>query len=130
MNPDRPPVEWTRERLWLLRTYFPTMFNKSLAKWIGCSERTLIRKARALGLSKVENFNQYRAYDISRIISEGVKRAYAEGRKTSTLKAGVRNNPDGEFKPGFKFTGEIEEKRKENIRRTFKRKKLIQIYKG
>ena len=106
------------------------MFNKSLAKWIGCSERTLIRKARALGLSKVENFNQYRAYDISRIISDGVKRAYAEGRKTSTLKAGVRNNPDGEFKPGFKFTGEIEERRKENIRRTFKRKKLIQIYKG
>jgi len=112
----------------LLRDFFPIMFNRTLAQWLGVSLRTLERKARELGLKKVDNFTQLRADDISRNISDKVKKAYAEGRKTSTFKKGVRNNPGGEFKPGFKFSGEIEEKRKENIRRTFKRGKLIQIY--
>ena len=114
----------------LLRDFFPIMFNRTLAQWIGVSQRTLERKARELGLQKVDNFAELRADDISQKISDKVKRAYAEGRKISNFQKGVRNNPGGEFKPGFKFTGEIEEKRKESIRRTFKRKKLIQIYKG
>ena len=128
MNPLRPKIEWTRERLSLLRDYYPTMFNAPLAKWIGCSVRTLERKASELGLKKVENFNEFRADDISRIVSEGVKKAYREGRKTSAFKKGVRNNPDGEFTKGFKFEGETEEKRKEKIRQTFKRRKLLSIY--
>lgn len=128
MNPHKRPINWTPERLKLLREYYPTMFTDALAKWIGCSVRTLQRKARELGLKKVDNFNQVRSADISRKVSDGVKRAYREGRKTSRFRKGVRSNPQGEFKPGFKFKGEIEEGRKEKIRETYRRKKLIQIY--
>ena len=128
MNPNRPAIEWTPERIKILRDHFPTMFNDALAKWIGCSVRTLERKARAMGLNKVPDFNTVRAYDISKRLSESVKQAYADGRMVSHFKPGVRNNPDGEFKPGFKFTGEVEQTRQDKIRRTYRRKKLLKIY--
>ena len=127
MNPQRPQIVWTKDKLFLIRTYFPTMFNKPLAKWIGCSERTLIRKARELGLEKVENFNEVRAYDISRLLSEKVKKAYADGRLVAPPK-GVRPMPEHEFKPGHQFSEEIEEARKEKIRKTYRRNKLLSIY--
>ena len=127
MNPQRPQIVWTKDKLFIIRTYFPTMFNKPLAKWIGCSERTLIRKARELGLEKVENFNEVRAYDISRLLSVAVKKAYEEGRLTPPPK-GVRPMPEHEFKPGHQFSEEIEEARKEKIRKTYRRNKLLMIY--
>ena len=46
LKKDHHGIVWTDEQLKLLRTYFPTMFNRSIAKWIGVSMRTLIRKAR------------------------------------------------------------------------------------
>ena len=128
MNPNRPAIEWTDERLRLLRDHYPTMFNAALAKWIGCSVRTLERKAAELGIRKVDNFNEVRAYDISKTVSEGVKRAYADGRMVSHFPKGVRSNPDGEFKPGFRFTGETESARIEKIRTTYRRKKILSIY--
>lgn len=128
MNPLRPAIEWTPERLKTLREHYPTMFNRALAAWIGCSVRTLERKARSLGLSKVPDFNTLRAYDISKSLSSSMKKAYAEGRKVSSFQKGVSNNPDYEFPPGFKFTGEIEEARKDKIRQTYRRKKLLKIY--
>lgn len=35
-----------------LKRYFPTTKNKELAELIGVSERTIVRKARELGLEK------------------------------------------------------------------------------
>ena len=40
----RKGITWTPQMLKLLCDYFPTMFNKPLAKWIGVSQRTLIRR--------------------------------------------------------------------------------------
>ena len=111
-----------------LRTYYPTMFNKALAAWLKVSIRSLQRKARELGLEKVDDFNQVRAEGISELLSDAVKKAYQEGRIVSQFKKGVRNNPDGEFKPGHKFNDEIEEERKDKIRKTFKKRKLLKIY--
>lgn len=128
MNPNRPPIEWTAERLNILRQYYPTMFNAALAKWIGCSYRTLERKAAELGLRKVDDFNAVRSYDISKLLSEAIKKDYAEGRRVSPFPKGVRSNPDGEFKPGFRFEGETEKARIEKIRMTYRRKKLLKIY--
>lgn len=112
----------------ILREYYPTMFNDALAKWLRVSVRSLQRKARELSLEKVENFNQVRADDISRMLSDALKKSYAENGHPCAFKPGVRNNPDGEFQKGHRFDGETEEKRKDNIRRTFKRRKLMQIY--
>lgn len=128
MNPKRPPIIWTETKLRLLRDYYPTMFNDALARWIGCSIRTLERKAAQLGIRKVEDFNTVKADAISRNISDKVKKAYAEGRKTTQFVKGVRNNPAGEFKPGHQYPEEIEEVRKEKIRRTYKKRKLLKIY--
>ena len=127
MNPNRPAINWTTDKIFILRTYYPTMFNDALAKWIGCSYRTLERKAAELGLKKVENFNEVRAYDISRLLSVAVKKAYADGRLVAPPK-GVRPMPEHEFKPGHKFSEEIEEARKEKIRKTYRRNKLLTIY--
>ena len=127
MNPNRPQIVWTEQRISLLRTYYPTMFNHALAKWIGCSQRTLERKAKELGIRKVDNFNEVRAYDISKLLSAAVKKASADGRLVAPQK-GVRPMPEHEFKPGHKFSEEIEEARKEKIRTTYRRNKLYMIY--
>ena len=124
----RNRVEWTPQMLKMLTDFFPIMFNKTLCKWIGVSERTMARKASELGLKKVENFTELRKDEYSQKVSEAVKKAYADGRKVSQFKKGVRNNPQGEFKQGFKFEGEIEAERVGNIRRTFKKRKLLSIY--
>lgn len=76
----------------------------------------------------MEDFNQVRGEGISELLSEAVKKAYREGRIVSQFKKGVRNNPDGEFKPGHKFEDRIEQERKDKIRRTYKKKKMLKIY--
>lgn len=127
MNPKRPPIAWTTEKLKLLREYYPTMFNDALARWLGCSVRTLERKAASLGICKVDNFNVVRADGISEKLSHAVKQAYADGRLVPPPK-GVSPMPEHEFQPGHIFTSEIEEARKDKIRRTYRKKKLLKIY--
>lgn len=126
--PNRRPIEWTPQMIKLVQDHYPTMFNKALALWVGVSIRSLERKAKELGVEKVKDFNTYKADGISRIISDGVKKAYAEGRKTTQFQKGVRNNPNGEFKSGHRFEGEIEEKRLGRIRATHRRKKMLKLY--
>ena len=111
-----------------LRAYYPTVFNRPLAAWLGVSLRTLNRKAAELGLSKIENFNQVRNADIQELASDALKRAYRAGRRSSNFKKGVRNNPGGEFKPGHEESPEVRERRIEAIRRTFRKRKLLSIY--
>lgn len=114
--------------LGIMRDYYPTMFNTVMAKWLGVSYRTLERKAKEMGLKKVDNFMELKADSLHTIVSDGLKKAYAEGRRTSHFKRGVRNNPQGEFPKGHRFDDAIEEERKEKIRRTYRRKKLLKIY--
>lgn len=128
MNPQRPTIVWTDRMLKLLRDFYPTMFNDALAKWLKVSVRSLERKAKELGIRKVENFNSVRAEGISELLSISIKKAYAEGRMVSPFKKGKRNNPQGEFKPGNRFSEEIERKRVEKIRRTYKNKKFKEIH--
>lgn len=128
MNPKRPKIIWTPKMIELLRTYYPTMFNKALAAWLKVSLRSLQRKAHELGIQKVDDFNRVRADGISELLSDALKKAYAEGRITSQFKKGVSNNPEYEFKPGHKFDDQIEKDRKDKIRKTFKKRKMLKIY--
>lgn len=52
----RAPVFWSDDKLELLKTKFATTFNKDLAAYLGCGWRTVIRKARELGLEKEAGF--------------------------------------------------------------------------
>lgn len=59
--------EWTPAMLKKLRTYFPVAFNRELAEDLGVSMRTLIRKARELGLEKEPGFLDKNRKIISRM---------------------------------------------------------------
>ena len=52
MKTGRKCFNWTEERLEILRTNYPNKKNGEVAKMIGTSERTLVRKAVELGLEK------------------------------------------------------------------------------
>ena len=51
-----PRVDWNDERIKYLRENFPTKFNKDIAAVLGCGWRTVIRKAREMGLEKEPGF--------------------------------------------------------------------------
>lgn len=45
-------IHWTPQMIADLRRWFPTTLNEELAGILGVSQRTMIRKARELGLQK------------------------------------------------------------------------------
>lgn len=113
-------IVWTPQQLKLLRDFFPTMFNKPLAKWIGVSMRTMIRKARELGLEKKSGFLNERRNDIQALAAEGLRNAK---NVQTRFKKGIRNNPSGEFKPGHVESPETRARRAESLKRAWKRRK-------
>jgi len=120
LKKDHYGIVWTDEQLKLLHDYFPTMFNKPLAKWIGVSLRTMIRKARELGLEKKPGFLDERRRDIQALASEALKKST---NVHSRFKKGVRNNPAGEFKPGHIESQETKAKRSEALKHSWKKRK-------
>ena len=120
LKKDHYGIVWTPQQLKLLNDFFPTMFNKPLAAWIGVSMRTMIRKARELGLEKKPGFLDDRRKDIVSLAREGLRKT----KKVRTrFKKGVRNNPDGEFKPGHKESPETKAKRSEALKHAWKSRK-------
>jgi len=120
LKKDHYGIAWTDEQLILLRTYFPIMFNRPLAKWIGVSMRTLIRKAREFGLEKKEGFLQERKRDIQRLAGDAIRRS---DHKNTRFKKGVHSNPAGEFKPGHVESPETKAKRSESLKYAWKQRK-------
>lgn len=116
-------IFWTPRMLKTLKDFFPIMFNKPLAAWIGVSERSLIRKARELGLEKRPGFLDDRREDIVELARTALKKAYRDGRLTSTFKKGERNNPAGEFKKGQVESPETKARRSESLKASWDRRK-------
>lgn len=111
---------WTKRNLKLLTDFYPIMFNKPLAKWIGVSPSSLHRKARALGLTKRPGFLEDRRKDISAMQSEALKRTT---KTAGRFKPGHHGNPATEFKPGHQLTPEQAEKRAASCRAAWARRK-------
>lgn len=110
---------WTPQMLKTLTDFYPIMFNKALAGWLGVTTTTMRRKAKALGLSKVDGFLDIRRKEISRMSGE----AQRGKPKPQLFKKGVRANPGGEFRPGHRESPEVREKRIAAIKAAWKRKK-------
>lgn len=92
----RAPVQWSNERIELLSEKFATTFNKDLALELGCGWRTVIRKARELGLEKEVGF-------LDKNRPEIVKRIFKVRRPNPTKGMKGWQVPGGEayqFKPG------------------------------
>ena len=120
LKKDHYGIVWTPEQLKILQDFFPTMFNRPLAKWIGVSMRTMIRKARELGLEKKPGFLDDRRKDISALAAESLKKSE---NVSTRFKKGVRNNPAGEFKPGHVESPETKAKRSEALKHSWKKRK-------
>lgn len=110
-------IYWSRQMLDDLRSMYPTTFNYDLAHILGVSSRTMIRKARELGLEKDREW-------LRGVYRENVRVACClnkvHGNK-GQFKKGVRSSPDTEFKSGRRkpLTDEQEAKRRESLKRSW-----------
>jgi hypothetical protein len=68
-RPYRPKIVWTEEMLSELKRRFSNEFNKDIAKSLGVGWRSLVRKARELGLQKEDNFLNTKRPEIVKLIA-------------------------------------------------------------
>lgn len=105
-------ILWTSQMLSMLRNYFPTTRNEELAGMLGVSRRTMIRKARVLGLEKDGRWlkgiwEEHRKMANMMSRTKGYPGGFQKGR---------RANPKDEFKKGHKLTEEQLKKKSESMR--------------
>lgn len=114
-----PGIKWTAQMEKMVKDFYPTMFSKDLAKWIGVSHRTLIRKARELGVEKVDGFLEKRRDDISR-------RSGAKSANATSFKKGNQVGKGSRFKKGHKMTAEEKAKQSETLKKYWVRRKKME----
>ncbi|HEY6913208.1 MAG TPA: hypothetical protein VI413_00915 [Paludibacter sp.] len=92
----RAPVFWSDDKLDILKMKFATTFNKDLAAELGCGWRTVIRKARELGLEKEAGFLDKKRTEIVKLIQAVRKPNPTKGMKGWQVPGGEKF----QFKPG------------------------------
>ena len=105
-------IHWSPQMLAYLRRHFSTTLNEELAGCLGVSQRTMVRKARELGLEKDPSW-------LSGIWDERRLMAHAASRSKGypgRFRKGVRSYPEGEFKPGRKPSPEERARMSEAMR--------------
>lgn len=105
-------IFWSPAMIGYLRRNYPTTHNDELAECLGVSKRTMIRKARELGLEKDAGWLAS-VWEENRLIAQARSR---RSPNSGRFKKGVRHNPDGEFKPGHTLSAEVEQKRVRNLK--------------
>ena len=89
-------IEWTPEMIKTIKEKFPKEYNRELANELGISMRTLIRKARELGIEKEDGFLMKRKEEI-----QVMARKKRRPNSTKGLKGWcVPNSEATRFKPG------------------------------
>lgn len=109
-------IHWSQDMIDYLRQHFATMLNEELAGCIGVSKRTMIRKARELGLSKNKEW-------LDGIWKERRQLAQAISKKKGNpggFKKGERRSPATEFKKGVKQPLEIRQKACESMKEWYR----------
>ena len=105
-------IFWSRQMLDDLRRLFPTSKNQDLAEYLGVSPRTVVRKAREMGLEKDQDWLTG-VWDSHRRMAHMASRAKGY---PGCFQKGRHSNPDGEFKQGHKLTTEQLAKRSESLK--------------
>lgn len=88
-------IFWNEQMLSYLKKNYANTLNSELAEWLGVSQRTVIRKARELGLQKDP---------------EWIAHTYEERRRLAQAATKVRGNA-GQIKPGQHLSPETEYKK-------------------
>lgn len=110
-------IFWNTQMIDYLRRHFPTTLNEELAGCLGVSQRTMIRKARELGLEKDPEW-------LAAVWEERRKLAHVISKRKGYpggFKKGERANPAGEFKAGEPRSEEMKRKQGEGMKRWYKR---------
>ena len=70
-------IFWNSNMIADLKRYYPNQSNKEVADILGVSERTMIRKARELGLSKSEEYinNNAKVKSLMGVLAQRKKKA-------------------------------------------------------
>lgn len=109
-------IYWDRRMLDELKRLFPTTKNDDLAEILGVSQRTIIRKARELGLEKDSAW-------MHDIVMRHQKMASFESRRKGYpghFKKGEHICPENEFKPGHKESEESKAKRIASLKKWYR----------
>lgn len=88
-------IEWNPQMISYLVRMYPNTKNEELCNVIGVSQRTMIRKARELGLEKDSSW-LHKTWDNNRIQAHIYSRIKGY---PGCFKKGQHANPAGEFKP-------------------------------
>lgn len=110
-------IYWNKRMLDDLKRLYATTKNEDLADILGVSMRTVIRKARELGLQKDPEWqhgNTMRNLKMMQLENKlyGIK---------SPFKKGMHYSPDTEFKPGHQESPEIKAKRIERMKEYYRK---------
>lgn len=106
-------IHWNKDMLDYLKQHYATTLNDELAGCLGVSRRTMIRKARELGLQKDKTW-------LASVWEERRNMATVESKRKGYpggFHKGVRSNPDGEFKKGHVESDKTKAKRIESVKR-------------
>lgn len=106
-------IYWDGNMISLLKRHFPTTMTDELVEILGVSRRTIICKARELGLQKDPEW-------LSQIWEERRRMAQTIAKRKGNpgcWKKGTHGNPAGEFKPGHREDEETKAKRASSVRR-------------
>lgn len=93
-------IFWNRDMLDLLKRHFPNTLNEELAGMLGVSTRTMIRKARELGLTKDKEWLDA-IWDERRIMAHHASKRLGY---PGSIKPGQHLSPATEFKKGHTIT--------------------------
>ena len=109
-------VHWSQQMIDDLQRLFPTTLNDELAAFLGVSPRTMIRKARVLGLEKDPQW-------LADVWTQRRHWANMSSRRKGypgSFRKGERANPAGEFKPGVPRTPEQRAKQSSAMREWYR----------
>ena len=118
-------IMWSRQMLDDLCSMFPTTQNAELAGILGVSQRTMIRKARELGLEKNKAW-LLKQWEDNRFLAHCV--AKQKGYPGS-IKKGEHRGRDNEFKPGHRMTDEEREKQSRSLKASWVKRRFKNIMK-
>ena len=110
-------IFWSKQMLDDLRRLYATTKNEDLADILGVSMRTVIRKARELGLQKDpvwQHGNTMRHLKMMQLenMVHGIK---------SPFQKGVHYSPETEFKPGHQESHEVKAKRIASVKEWYRK---------
>lgn len=125
-------IHWNSQMLSDLRRMFPTETNADVAEYIGVSVRTVIRKARELGLEKDQAW-------VRKIWDDNRRLAQFMSRKKG-YPGGFQERPESglpyRYKKGHQLTPEEKDRHREGMRRwyrlhpTMAKKKSAKLFKA